>query len=123
MIPLSWDDSVELAREVRTQGVDLIDCSSGGTVPDASIPAAPGYQVPFSDRIRRETGILTGAVGLITEPFQADAIIRGGAADVVLLAREFLREPYWPTKAAHELGAKIRVPAQYARAFPNLPHK
>jgi 2,4-dienoyl-CoA reductase-like NADH-dependent reductase (Old Yellow Enzyme family) len=117
------DDSVELARAVRTRGVDLIDCSSGGTVPHASIPAAPGYQVPFSDRIRREAGILTGAVGLITEPFQADAIIRGGAADVVLLAREFLREPYWPIKAAQALGAEIRVPAQYARAFPNLPHK
>lgn len=117
------DDSVELARAVRQRGVDLIDCSSGGTVPHAPIPAAPGYQVPFSERIRRETGILTGAVGLITEPFQADSIIRGGAADLVLLAREFLREPYWPIKAAQALGAEIRVPAQYARAFPNLPHK
>jgi 2,4-dienoyl-CoA reductase-like NADH-dependent reductase (Old Yellow Enzyme family) len=117
------DDSVELARAVRKQGVDLIDCSSGGTVPNAAIPVAPGYQVPFSDRIRRETGILTGAVGLITEPFQANAIIRGGAADLVLLAREFLREPYWPIKAAQVLGAQIRVPAQYSRAFPNLPQK
>jgi 2,4-dienoyl-CoA reductase-like NADH-dependent reductase (Old Yellow Enzyme family) len=117
------DDSVELARAVRTQGVDLIDCSSGGTVPHASIPAAPGYQVPFSERIRREAGILTGAVGLITKPLQADAIVRGGAADLVVMAREFLREPYWPIKAAQELGVEIGVPAQYARAFPNLPHK
>jgi len=117
------EDSVELARAVRMRGVDLIDCSSGGTVPHASIPASPGYQLPFSDRIRRETGILTGAVGLITEPFQADSIIRSGAADLLLLAREFLREPYWPIKAARALGAEIRVPAQYARAFPNLPHK
>lgn len=117
------DDSVELARAVRKRGVDLIDCSSGGTVPHTSIPANPGYQVPFSERIRRETGILTGAVGLITEPFQADTIIRGGMADLLLLAREFLREPYWPIKAAQALGTEIRVPAQYARAFPNLPHK
>jgi 2,4-dienoyl-CoA reductase-like NADH-dependent reductase (Old Yellow Enzyme family) len=116
------DDSIELAGAVRKRGVDLIDCSSGGTVSHASIPAGPGYQVPFSERIRRETGILTGAVGLITEPLQADAIIRCGAADLVLMAREFLREPYWPIKAAQASGAEIRVPAQYARAFPNLPH-
>ncbi len=117
------DDSVELARIVRNRGVDLIDCSSGGAVPRASIPAHPGYQVPFSERIRRETGILTAAVGLITDSAQADSIIRDGAADLVLLAREFLREPYWPIKAAQALGAEARVPAQYLRAFPNRREK
>ena len=117
------EDSVGLARAVRKRGVDLIDCSSGGTVPHASIPAGPGYQVPFSEHIRRETGIMTGAVGLITEPLQAEAIIRRGAADLVVMAREFLREPYWPIKAAHALRAEVPLPAQYARAFPNVPHK
>jgi 2,4-dienoyl-CoA reductase-like NADH-dependent reductase (Old Yellow Enzyme family) len=112
-------DSIELARLVRNRGVDLIDCSSGGTVPNVSIPGEPGYQVPFSERIRREGGILTGAVGLITEPSQADSIVRSGAADLVLLAREFLREPYWPIKAAEALGADFQVPIQYSRAFPN----
>ena len=113
------DDSVQFAREAAQRGVDLIDCSSGAMVPNASIPIAPGYQVPFADRIRRETGILTGAVGLITEAVQADEIIRDGSADIVLLARAFLRDPYWPIHAALTLGADCHVPVQYSRAFPN----
>lgn len=118
------DDAVSLARAVQPLGIDVIDCSSGGTVPHASIPLQPGYQAPFAERIRRETGILTGAVGLITEPAQADTLIRNGSADFVLLAREFLREPYWPIKAAHALGAKVDFPVQYGRAFPqSVPEK
>lgn len=117
------DDSVELARAVRSMGVDLIDCSSGGSAPDAVIPLGPGYQVPFAERIRREAGILTGAVGLITEPAQADEIVRNGSSDLVFLAREFLREPYWPIKAAHALGATTPPAIQYARAYPNQPSK
>src|SRR6202035_4635594 len=93
------DDSVKLAAKLKTRGVDLIDCSSGGSAPDAKIPIGPGFQVPFAERIRRETGILTGAVGMITEPRQAEEIIASGQADVVLLAREFLRDPYWPLHA------------------------
>ena len=112
------DESVELAKRLRECGVDLADCSSGGSSPDARIPAAPGYQVGFAERIRREAGILTGAVGLITEPEQADHIIRGGQADLVLLAREFLRSPYWPLHAARELGREAEVPPQYLRGFP-----
>jgi len=112
------DQSVELARRLRDRGVDLVDCSSGGTVPDARIPLAPGYQVPFAARVRREAGIATGAVGLITTPEQADAIIREGEADCVLLARQLLREPYWPMLAAQALGAKLPWPAQYLRAAP-----
>lgn len=117
------DESVELARIVRGLGVDLIDCSSGGSSPDAVIPLRPGYQVPFVERVRKEAGILTGAVGLITEPNQADEILCCGSADLVFLAREFLREPYWPIKAAHALGTASPLPVQYARAFPNQPSK
>ncbi|CAN5783046.1 NADH:flavin oxidoreductase/NADH oxidase [soil metagenome] len=112
------DQSVELARRLREQGVDLVDCSSGGTVPNPKIEIGPGYQVPFAERIRREADIPTGAVGLITEPEQADAIIREGRADLVFLARELLREPRWPLLAAHRLGAEIRWPPQYERAQP-----
>jgi 2,4-dienoyl-CoA reductase-like NADH-dependent reductase (Old Yellow Enzyme family) len=116
-----WDieQSVELARHLKAEGVDLVDCSSGGTVPDAKIPAGPGYQVPFAERIRREAGIATAAVGGITEPTHADEIIRNGRADMVLLAREFLREPYWPRVAARALGRKDAVsgPVQYRRAW------
>lgn len=111
------EDSVELARRLGPLGVDLVDCSSGGLAAHAKVRPAPGYQVPFAERIRRETGILTGAVGLITEPRQADGIIRNGQADVVLLAREFLRDPYWPLHAAKELGARVEIPKQYLRAF------
>jgi 2,4-dienoyl-CoA reductase-like NADH-dependent reductase (Old Yellow Enzyme family) len=111
------EDSVELARRLRALGVDLVDCSSGGLVPYAKVQPGPGYQVPFAARIRRETGVLTGAVGLITAPHQADAIIRDGQADMVLLAREFLRDPYWPLHAAKALGAPAEIPKQYLRAF------
>ncbi len=97
-----WDliQSIELCRGFKEAGVDLIDCSSGGLVPDAKIPAGPGYQVPFAAAIRQQVGIATGAVGLITEPAQAEQIISTGQADAVLLAREFLRDPYWPLHAA-----------------------
>jgi 2,4-dienoyl-CoA reductase-like NADH-dependent reductase (Old Yellow Enzyme family) len=111
------DDSVELARRLRPLGVDLIDCSSGGISPHAKIQIGPAYQTPFAERIRRESGILTGAVGMITEPHQADAIVRTGQADMVLLARELLRDPYWPLHAAKALGAAAAIPRQYARAF------
>jgi 2,4-dienoyl-CoA reductase-like NADH-dependent reductase (Old Yellow Enzyme family) len=115
-----WDieQAVELARSLRPLGVDLVDCSSGGNVADAKIPIGPGYQVAFAERIRRDAGILTGAVGMITEPHQADEIIRKGQADIVLLAREMLRDPYWPLHAAAELGKPISWPAQYLRAAP-----
>jgi 2,4-dienoyl-CoA reductase-like NADH-dependent reductase (Old Yellow Enzyme family) len=113
-----WDlpQSIELARLLKPLGVDLIDCSSGGAVPKASIPVGPGYQVPFAEAIRRETGMLTGAVGLITEPQQAEAILQQGQADLVLLARELLRDPYWPLHAARTLGADVAWPVQYDRA-------
>ena len=111
------EDSVELARRLGPLGVDLIDCSSGGIVPHARIQIGPAYQTPFAERIRRESGILTGAVGMITEPQQADAILRAGQADMVLLAREFLRDPYWPLHAAKALAAPASVPKQYGRAF------
>ncbi|HXI83210.1 MAG TPA: NADH:flavin oxidoreductase/NADH oxidase [Verrucomicrobiae bacterium] len=116
--PEGWtiEQSVELAKMVRGLGVDLIDCSSGGLVPDAKIPAAPGYQIPFAERIRREAGIATGAVGLITTTAQADEIIRAGKADLVLMARGFLRDPYFPLRAAAELGHDIEWPKQYLRA-------
>ena len=115
------DESVQLAALLKTRGVDLIDCSTGGNVLKATIPVGPGYQVPFAERIRRETGILTGAVGLITTPAEAEAILTNGQADLVLLAREFIREPYFPLLAAHELGAEITWPAQYERGKPR-PH-
>ncbi len=115
-----WDieQSVELARALKRLGVDLVDCSSGGLVPHARVPAGPGYQVPFAERIRREAEIATGGVGLITEPAQADDIVRNGQADVVLLAREMLRDPYWPLRAARVLGRATSWPAQYLRAAP-----
>ena len=112
------DQSVELARQVRQLGVDLIDCSSGGNVAQAKIPLGAGYQVPFADRIRREAQLPTGAVGLITSPAQADQIIRNGQADLVLLAREMLRDPYWALHAARELGHAMPWPVQYLRAAP-----
>ncbi len=110
------DQSVELSRRLGPLGVDLIDCSSGGLVPYARIEPGSGYQIPFAERIRRETGMMSGAVGLITGPRQADQIIRMGQADVVLMARQFLREPYWPLRAARELGIDLAWPEQYARA-------
>ena len=116
-----WDaeQSVELARKVKALGIDLIDCSSGGNVPQANIPVGPGYQTPFAEKIRREAGMLTGALGMITDPVQADHIIRTGQADVTILARELLREPHWPLRAARELGQPAAWPVQYLRAAPN----
>jgi 2,4-dienoyl-CoA reductase-like NADH-dependent reductase (Old Yellow Enzyme family) len=111
------DECVELARLLRVDGVDVIDCSSGGTVPHPKIPVGPGYQVPFAARIRREAGIATSTVGLITEPLQAEEILQRGDADVIEMAREFLRDPYFPRRAAKELGASIRAPEQYERAW------
>jgi 2,4-dienoyl-CoA reductase-like NADH-dependent reductase (Old Yellow Enzyme family) len=120
-VPGGWDieQSIELARRLKAEGVDLIDCSSGGTVPDATIPVGPGYQVPFAERIRKEAAIATAAVGMITTPAQADEIVRHGHADLVLLARESLRDPYWPMHAARALGhpAAVPTPVQYARAW------
>jgi 2,4-dienoyl-CoA reductase-like NADH-dependent reductase (Old Yellow Enzyme family) len=115
-----WDveQSVELARALQPLGVDLFDCSSGGNVPKAKIPVGPGYQVPFAEQIRRDAGILTAAVGMITEPAQADGILRAGQADMVLLAREMLRDPYWPLHAAQALGQTASWPEQYLRAAP-----
>jgi 2,4-dienoyl-CoA reductase-like NADH-dependent reductase (Old Yellow Enzyme family) len=115
-----WDleQSVVLARALREAGVDLVDCSSGGLVPHAKVPIAPGYQVPFAEAIRARAGVMTGAVGLITQPKQADAIVAEGRADLVLLARELLRNPYWPLHAAQALGADVRWPVQYLRARP-----
>ena len=111
------EESIELARQMRPLGVDLIDCSSGGQVVHQQIPLGPGYQVPFAESIRRQTGILTGAVGLITTPQQAAAIVDQGQADLVLLAREFLRDPYFPLHGAKALGAACPSPVQYGRAF------
>ena len=116
----AWDvdDSVKLARQLKPMGVDLIDCSSGGNVPHAKIPVGPGYQVAFAERIRREAEIRTGAVGMITSPVQAEHIIRTEQADAVIMAREFLRDPYWPLRAARELDEPIAWPVQYLRAAP-----
>jgi 2,4-dienoyl-CoA reductase-like NADH-dependent reductase (Old Yellow Enzyme family) len=111
------DQTVRLAKVLKDKGVDLIDCSSGGAVAHAQIPVAPGYQVPFAERVKKETGILSAAVGMITEPQQAEDIIAAGKADFVLLAREMLRRPYWALEAAKALGVKPTPPVQYGRAF------
>lgn len=111
-------DSIALARMVKPLGVDLVDCSSGGNIPNASVPVGAGYQVPFAAQIRREGGVMTGAVGMITSPQQADQIIRNGDADLVLLARELLRNPQWPLHAAQALGQPCDWPVQYDRARP-----
>jgi 2,4-dienoyl-CoA reductase-like NADH-dependent reductase (Old Yellow Enzyme family) len=115
-----WDieQSVALAKVLKEHKVDLIDVSSGGLTPQQVIPLGPGYQTPFAERIRREAKISTGAVGMITDAVQAEHILRTGQADVVLLARELLREPYWPLQAAKELGDSTSWPAQYLRAAP-----
>jgi 2,4-dienoyl-CoA reductase-like NADH-dependent reductase (Old Yellow Enzyme family) len=110
------DDSVHLAKELGPLGVDLIDCSSGANVPNIKLPLGPGYQVPFAERVRKESGLATAAVGLITAPTQADHIVRTGQADLVLLARELLRDPYWPLRAADELRQEGPWPKQYLRA-------
>lgn len=112
------DQTVELARQLKALGVDLIDVSSGGNVENAKIPVGPGYQTAFAERVRREAGIPASAVGLITGAAQADHIIRTGQADMVMLARELLRDPYWPLHAAAELGHAVSWPVQYLRAAP-----
>jgi 2,4-dienoyl-CoA reductase-like NADH-dependent reductase (Old Yellow Enzyme family) len=118
--PGGWDieQSIELARQLKPLGVDLFDCSSGGNVASARIPIGAGYQTPFAERIRTAAGILTAAVGMITSPAQAEHIIGSGQADAVLMARELLRDPYFPMRAARELGQEITWPAQYLRAGP-----
>lgn len=113
------DESVQLAKLLQQNGVDLIDCSSGGLAFGAKVPLGPGYQVPFAERIRREAGIATAAVGLITDAEQANQIISAGQADLVFLARELLRQPHWPLLAAHRLGVTIPWPSQYERARPH----
>lgn len=110
------DESVALARILKKEGVSVMDCSSGGLVPYARMPAEPGFQVPFAERIRKETGMLTGAVGLITEPRQAEKILAGGQADLIFMARQFLRNPYWPLHAQAELNVNVSWPPQYERA-------
>ena len=110
------DDSVALAKVLITKGVDLVDCSSGGNASYAKIPLKPGYQVEFAEKVKKDSGILTGAVGLITEALQADNIIQQGQADLVIMARELLRDPYFPLHAAHELGHEVKWPVQYERA-------
>lgn len=117
--PGGWDleGSVALANAIKNEGVDLLDVSSGALSPKQKIPVGPGYQTPFAAEIRRRTGLATGAVGLITSPEQADQILRTEQADLVLLARELLRDPYWPRRAAAALHAKIEPPKQYLRAW------
>ncbi len=115
------DDTVRFAPLLAAHGVDLLDLSSGGNVAGARVASGPGYQVPFASRVKRETGLATGAVGLITEPAQAAKILADGEADVVLLGRELLRDPYWPRRAARELGVEavtrpLAAPPQYARS-------
>jgi 2,4-dienoyl-CoA reductase-like NADH-dependent reductase (Old Yellow Enzyme family) len=112
------EDSVALSSLLRAMGVDLVDCSSGGTVPAAKIPVGAGYQVPFAQEIRRRAGVATGAVGMITAPMQADQIVRSGQADLVFLARELLRDPYWPLHAAAAVHQDVPWPKQYERAKP-----
>jgi len=113
-----WDlpQSIELSRRLKAIGVDFIDSSAGGLLPDEPIPVGPGFQVPFAAAIRAQVGIATGAVGCITAPVQAEQIVANGEADAVLLARELLRDPYWPLHAARELGVEVDWPLQYLRA-------
>jgi 2,4-dienoyl-CoA reductase-like NADH-dependent reductase (Old Yellow Enzyme family) len=118
------DDSVALAKILKDKGVDLLDCSSGGNVANAKIPLKPGYQVEFAEKIKKESSILTGAVGLITTSYQANEIIQEGEADLIFLAREMLRDPHFPLRAAHELGHEVKWPVQYERAkWPSLEKK
>jgi len=114
-----WDleQSIELCRKLKGLGVDLVDVSSGGILPGIKIPVGPGYQVQFAEAIRRQAGVATAAVGVITDPAQAQSIIASGQADMVFLAREMLRDPYWPRRAAAELQSKIKPPVQYERAW------
>lgn len=113
-----WDmaQSIQFAKWLREIGIDLVDCSTGGLILEANIPAAPGFQTLFAENIRKEAGIATGAVGLITDAHQAEHILVTEQADAVLLARELLRDPYWPLRAARELGVNVPWPSQYVRA-------
>ncbi|GAA5337873.1 NADH:flavin oxidoreductase/NADH oxidase [Thermus antranikianii] len=113
----SLEDTLAFARRLKELGVDLLDCSSGGVVPRVRIPLAPGFQVPFADAVRKRVGMPTGAVGLLTTPEQAETVLQAGSADLVLLGRVLLRDPYFPLKAAKALGAEAPVPPQYQRAF------
>jgi 2,4-dienoyl-CoA reductase-like NADH-dependent reductase (Old Yellow Enzyme family) len=117
--PGGWtvDDSVELAKRAKDRGVDLVDCSSGGLTLDQKIELGPGYQVPFAERVRRDAVVMTGAVGMITTPEQCEEIVASGKADVVLLAREFLRDPYFAGHASKKLGVEFKPPKQYLRAW------
>lgn len=119
----SVEETVELAKILREEGVDLIDTSSGGMLPTANMPLGPGYQTGFAERVRHEANIATGAVGLITAAAQADHIVRTGQADLVLVGREILRDPYWPVHAAQALGETASWPLQYLRAAPAGSHK
>jgi len=112
----SENDSVQLAAILKAKGVDVIDCSTGGNIPHVRIPLTPGYQVPFAEKIKKESGVLTAAVGLITSAIQAEEILQKQQADLIFLAREMLRDPYFPLHAAKELGAAIEWPVQYQRA-------
>ena len=114
------EDSVALAKEAAARGVDLVDCSSGGNSPDQQVAVGPGYQVPFAAHVRRHAGVPTGAVGMLTDPAQVEQVLADGSADVVLLARELLRDPHWPLHAATALGADVPWPVQYDRARPVL---
>ncbi|CAN5867865.1 hypothetical protein BH18ACI5_BH18ACI5_12820 [soil metagenome] len=109
------EDFVALAAQLKLLGVDVVDCSTGGNVARATIPVGPACQVRFAEQVKREAGILTAAVGMITDPQQAETIIASGQADLVLLARQFLRDPYFPLHAARQLGADPPVPVQYLR--------
>ncbi|MFT7836176.1 NADH:flavin oxidoreductase/NADH oxidase [Saccharothrix sp. BKS2] len=113
----SAEDSVVLARDLAELGVDLVDVSTGGNVPAADIPVGPGYQVRFAETVRRKADVPTGAVGMITDARQAEQVLADGSADLVLLGRELLRDPYWPLHAAQQLGVRTNPPKQYARAF------
>lgn len=119
----AWDeqDSVRLSRALADIGADLIDASSGGLVPDAKIALGPGCQVPFADVVRKKAEVPAGAVGLITDARQAETIPADGSTGIVLLARELLRDPYWPLHTAVQLGAEVRTPKPYARAFWKVP--
>jgi 2,4-dienoyl-CoA reductase-like NADH-dependent reductase (Old Yellow Enzyme family) len=114
------EDSISLAKRMKLEGADIIDCSSSGIVPYAKVKAGAGFQVPFSEAVRKGTGILTATVGMITDPMQTDELIRNDRADIVLLGRELLRNPYWPFNAARAVAQadKVFVPPQYWRAIP-----
>jgi 2,4-dienoyl-CoA reductase-like NADH-dependent reductase (Old Yellow Enzyme family) len=111
------EDTLAFAARLKSLGVDLLDCSSGGVVPGVRVPVAPGFQVPFADAVKKRVGMRTGAVGLITEPKQAETILQAGSADLILLGRVLLRDPYFPLRAAQALGERPEVPPQYQRAF------